>query len=374
MNNSRMTFHFNQPEADPSKQTTHGSADRLRQVRQEPTESLVTEPAAQSIEEFKDSPSKVDKVPVPGHEDWDDPFGASASSWSSPAYWREKVSPVARVRRTSPWKIAGSVTSALMTGALFGYIVLAIFGDSSSVQAPSLENQAAVPVFSQEQGTLAELSVPPSFPVVKAKISPSSYYMLQYGVFSSEERALQAATELAAAGVASGRDTLEDNRVYAGISPDREQAKLLGGQMKTQGMELYVRQLDLPGADRLAFTGTPDGAEEYFTVSTELVHSLTTLSASLLRVAQPGEVQDSTMSELESIHQRWTESVTLLSKGIPGEAKSLVEGELIKSMNSAMSALSEYNKNKAKEHLWEVQSSMMKYVFGQRQLLEFIKQ
>lgn len=80
------------------------------------------------------------------------------------------------------------------------------------------------------------------------------------------------------------------------------------------------------------------------------------------------------MSELESIHQRWTESVTLLSKGIPGEAKSLVEGELIKSMNSAMSALSEYNKNKAKEHLWEVQSSMMKYVFGQRQLLEFIKQ
>lgn len=374
MNNSRMTFHFNQPEADSSKQTTHGSANRLRQARQEPTESLVTEPAVQSIEEFEDSPSKVDKVPVPGHEDWDDPFGASASSWSSPAYWREKVSPVARVRRTSPWKIAGSVTSALMTGALFGYIVLAIFGDSSSVQAPSLENQAAVPVFSQEQGTLAELTVPPSFPVVEAKISPSSYYMLQYGVFSSEERALQAATELAAAGVASGRDTLEDNRVYAGISPDREQAKLLGGQMKTQGMELYVRQLDLPGADRLAFTGTPDGAEEYFTVSTELVHSLTTLSASLLRVAQPGEVQDSTMSELESIHQRWTESVTLLSKGIPGEAKSLVEGELIKSMNSAMSALSEYNKNKAKEHLWEVQSSMMKYVFGQRQLLEFIKQ
>lgn len=374
MNNSRMTFHFNQPEVDPSKQTTHGSADRLREIQQESTESSLTKPVVKSIEELEGSPSKVDKVPMPGHEDWDDPFGTSASSWSSPAYWREKVSPAARVRHTSPWKIAGSVTSALMTGALFGYIVLAMFGDSSSVQAPSLENQAAVPVFSQEQGTLAELTVPPSFPVVEAKVSPSSYYMLQYGMFSSEERALQAATELAAAGVASGRDSLEDNRVYAGISPDREQAKLLGGQMKTQGMDLYVRQLDLPGADRLAFTGTTAGAEEYFTVSTELVHSLSTLSASLLRVEQPGEVRDSTLSELASIHQRWTESVTLLSKGVPSEARALVEGELVKSMNSAMSALSEYNKNKAKEHLWEVQSSMMKYVFGQRQLLEFIKQ
>jgi stage II sporulation protein B len=43
-------------------------------------------------------------------------------------------------------------------------------------------------------------------------------------------------------------------------------------------------------------------------------------------------------------------------------------------MNSAVSALGEYNKDTAKEHIWEIQSSMMEYVLRENEFIQFIKQ
>ena len=48
--------------------------------------------------------------------------------------------------------------------------------------------------------------------------------MLQYGVFSTPERAEQA-KGAAAVRYCGWGDLDEENRVYAGVSPDREQAK-----------------------------------------------------------------------------------------------------------------------------------------------------
>ncbi|WP_268794580.1 hypothetical protein [Paenibacillus sp. DMB20] len=39
-------------------------------------------------------------------------------------------------------------------------------------------------------------------------------------------------------------------------------------------------------------------------------------------------------------------------------------------MNSSVTALSEYNKNRAKGHLWEIQAGMMNYIMSQRKLVE----
>lgn len=81
----------------------------------------------------------------------------------------------------------------------------------------------------------------------------------------------------------------------------------------------------------------------------------------------------SDMKELNDLHQQWTQNITALPTGLPKEAVASATS-LEKAMNSAISALGEYNKNTAKEHIWEIQSSMMEYVLREKEFIQFIKQ
>ncbi|WP_459954347.1 SPOR domain-containing protein [Paenibacillus pini] len=272
---------------------------------------------------------------------------------------------------SSWWKVAGTVTGAVVTGALFGFVILSFFKTGADTQIPVHTNQQTVSINKEgnepSNPDASGLAAP-----VSVSIQPQSYYMLQYGVFSSADRAEQAVKELQQYGIAAGRDNDQENRVYAGVSPDREQAKLLSGQLKTQGMELYVREVTTPAPTALRFNGTSDDLNQYFAVSDELIASLTQTSASLLGQDNPGALSNKETTALINLHQKWTESVKLLQTGLGSQEANRVE-TLEKSMNSALSALTEYNKNSSKGHLWEVQSSMMKYIMEQKQLMNSLE-
>ncbi len=175
------------------------------------------------------------------------------------------------------------------------------------------------------------------------------------------------------AGIAAGGDTEDQNRVYAGISPDREQAKLLSNQLKTQGVELYVRELQLPGFEKAAYGGDGEKLTIFFQLSSTLVGKLSGLSSSLLEAGGSGKANATEMKELNDLHQQWTQNIAALPSGLPKEAAASAS-TLEKAMNSAVSALGEYNKNTAKEHIWEIQSSMMEYVLHEKEFIQFIKQ
>lgn len=87
-----------------------------------------------------------------------------------------------------------------------------------------------------------------------------TYYALQYGVFSSPERAEQAKLELTQAGIGAGSDPEDGNRVYAGISADREEAKLLSTRLKSQGVELYVKEIVNPEVNPAIFGNKQEDA------------------------------------------------------------------------------------------------------------------
>ncbi|KAF6629715.1 MULTISPECIES: SPOR domain-containing protein [Paenibacillus] len=319
-------------------------------------------------------------------EGWDDPFGRSAASWSDADVLpdsleedEEAYHSVQEYRKRPPhpsrWKLVGSVASALVTGGMFGYIMLLLFNGGGMVPGSDPSVEEAVPVFKESVGVDAisakENSVPVT--VIEAQVPPQTYYLLQYGVFSTPERALQAKEELLKAGIAVGGDTEDQNRVYAGISPDREQAKLLSNQLKTQGVELYVRELELPGFEKAAYGGEGDKLTSFFQLSSSLVGKLSGLSSTLLGEGGPNTVPASDMKELNDLHQQWTQNITALPTGLPKEAVASATS-LEKAMNSAISALGEYNKNTAKEHIWEIQSSMMEYVLREKEFIQFIKQ
>ncbi|MCV4234962.1 SPOR domain-containing protein [Virgibacillus sp. LDC1] len=289
-------------------------------------------------------------------------YESSADDYS---YYRSR-------KPTSFWKMAVSVTAAVVTGLLFGYMVLSMFNGGNAGEDPAsgqLESHDAVNQAPADSSGGKGVSLAPDLTESTVRIPGQVFYMLQYGVFSTPERADQAKGELLQSGIAAGGDLDEENRVYAGISPDREQAKLLSNQLKAEGVELYVREIALPGIESAAFAGEEQTLTDYFTISGQLVSELSTLSASLLGKQEAGAVASENMATITDLHQQWIQSMKLLSAGLGPETGAVLPA-MEQSMNSSITALSEYNKNQSKGHLWEIQTGMMNYVMGQKKLLD----
>ncbi|MFF3924955.1 SPOR domain-containing protein [Paenibacillus lactis] len=287
------------------------------------------------------------------------------------SYYRTK-------RTTSFWKMAAAVSAAVITGLMFGYMVLTMFnggGGGSNNGDISTPGTGSKTVIENEAGTgTGESTGAPApsgqQPASAVEIPGSTFYMLQYGVFSTPERVEQAKSELLAAGIAAGGDPNEENRVYAGISPDREQAKLLSNQLKAEGVELYVREISLPQAEPRVYSGEAKTLTDYFTVSGQLVSELSALSASLLGQQEGGgPAAAEAMKSVTNLHQQWIQSVKQLSEGLGPESLAVLP-MMEQSMNGSVMALSEYIKNQSKGHLWEIQTGMMNYIMGQKKLLD----
>ncbi|CAM3083761.1 SPOR domain-containing protein [Paenibacillus sediminis] len=279
-------------------------------------------------------------------------------------------------RPPSWWKVFGSVIGAIFTGALFGFVVLSLFNGEVQVPAPKPvssvtpngeSNNSAV-TSADKQGSALEAStgVAAKIPV---DVQAQSFYMLQYGVFSNEKGVSQAKEDLANEGVAAQNDLNNENRVYAGVAPDREQAKLLSSQLQTQGVSLYVREIQIPEIKEAQFSGEADTFNSFFTESADLVNVLSRTSASLLAENTPKPLASSMMNEIVNKHQKWTETVNLWQQGLSQQQREA--GKLMeKAMNSAVTSITEFNKNSSKAHLWEVQNAMMQYILQEKKAFE----
>lgn len=270
------------------------------------------------------------------------------------------------------WKMIVSVSAAVITGLLFGYMLLSMFDGENKGENPAAEqlgNQNAGNPVMDDSSRGVESELNPAVTEAPIHIPGQLFYMLQYGVFSTSERASQAIAELERAGIAASGDLDQENRVFAGISPDREQAKLLSHQLMAEGVELYVKEITLPGLESATFAGEGQTLKHYFTVSGQLTSELSKLSASLLEMPEAQTVSSENMNTITNLHQQWIQAWPLLSAGLGPESEIVLQ-VMEQSMNSSITALFEYNKNQSKGHLWEIQTGMMNYVMGQKKLLE----
>ncbi|MHA6533579.1 SPOR domain-containing protein [Paenibacillus sp. BAC0078] len=276
------------------------------------------------------------------------------------------------------WKLALAITGALGTGVLLGYAALSFIGggslaggggntkvDSAVVQNGTTAADGQTLAGNTDSGPSG--TAKDGVSRIPVQVAAQSYYLLQYGVFSTPAGAEQARQDLLDTGLAAALDPADGNRVYAGMSPDREQAKLLSSGLKNQGIELYVRGVTLPAVEQAAYAGKAEPVNSYFAASGKLLNEMSGLSASLLS----GQGQAADSSAVSDLHMQWTEAVKTLEPGLPAEARNLC-AELEKSMSQGISALNEYKKNKAQGHLWEVQEAMMSFLTGQKRLLSLL--
>ncbi|MGG6313519.1 SPOR domain-containing protein [Paenibacillus macerans] len=279
-----------------------------------------------------------------------------------------------RPNRTSWWKVAGSLTGAIVTGALFGFVVLSLFNQEIELPLPGIGvpkqsdsgQSASLPAMGEisEEAGLPEENVPR----ISIRLPEQTYYFLQYGVFSTAQGVQLAQQELQASGIATARDTVDEKRVYAGVSTDREQSKLLSGQLKAAGVHLILHEISIPASADVEFTGEPEAVEGFMTQSAELVSMLSSASASLLTAAEPKTKSADELGQLGLRHQLWTESASAI-RGKWSASQEPYASEMEKAINGAVEAMGEYNKSGAKTLLWEVQNEMMRFIMAEQSLV-----
>ncbi|WP_232729832.1 SPOR domain-containing protein [Paenibacillus phocaensis] len=306
----------------------------------------------------------------PAADDWEEIYGKDP--WQT-EYLEETPPHYSRPHRTSWWKVAGSLTGAIVTGALFGFVVLSLFNQEVKLPLPGIGGAqqadsgeaASLPAMGEIEEAVTEPEE--NLPLIRVALPEQTYYFLQYGVFSTAQGVQLAQEELQASGIAAARDTVDEKRVYAGVSPDREQSKLLSGQLKAAGVNLILHEISFPEEANVEFAGEPEALEGFMAQSAELVRLLSTASAALLTEAQPQ--QHAELEQLGAKHQAWTESASAI-RGKWSSAGAPLAGEMEKAINGAVEAMGEFQKSGAKTLLWEVQNEMMRFIMAEQSLVD----
>ncbi|MBP3961411.1 SPOR domain-containing protein [Paenibacillus lignilyticus] len=295
------------------------------------------------------------------------------------------------------FKVFASVTGAIATGALFGYFVLALFtgngsfGSDSSVNQPGASVSGSITDGAESTGGPSgsaaandKVNEPSSAgatnsngavdngsgsgssaaqSMIKVNIPESSYYMLQYGVFSNQEGLNAAVDELAAKGLAAAPlTTQEDYRVYVGMSSDRDEAQMLGHLLTN--MEVYVKQIDLPAVTSIAFKGDAAAVEDFFEQTNGLIASLDRLTVERLS----GTTNDA--GDWKELHRQWITSANALAAGLTDKVNKSSLQKLTQLINTAAVAAEEYTKKPSDAYLWSMQASLMKAVFAEKAWFE----
>ncbi|AZN42292.1 SPOR domain-containing protein [Paenibacillus albus] len=291
-------------------------------------------------------------------------------------------------RGPSWYKVFASVAGAIATGALFGYFVLTLFtgGDATTgndaapvTSKPSSEASTDTAAsgtdknanVSKDSNTTTNASggainsgnqANSQAALVQVKVPATTYYMLQYGVFSNKEGLDAAVNELNDKGLAAASLTSsEDYRVYVGMSTDKDNAALLG-QLLT-GMDVYVKPIELPAVSSIPFKGDRSVVESFFSQTNELLTKLDSLTLEQLSGSSTGGLAAGAWKQQ---HETWTQSASLMEAGMTDKVNKNALLKLVQSINTAALAADAYVKKPSEAYLWSMQKALMEAVFTQK--------
>ena len=288
-----------------------------------------------------------------------------------------RIAPRRRPPAPSWTRAIATVAGALLTGALFGWLVMSLLlwqpespgqgeaGDRAEGEADTVLPADGSAEASAGQGPEQSGNSPDAFGGLAAVRVPAvRYYVLQYGVFSTDTGLDEALAQLRMAGYAAAADTADGLRAYAGIAESRETAEALASRF--QGIELYIRPLDIPAAGPDIFSGQPDGAAALLFATNDLLRTAGGMSASLLAAGGTSPIPEEAWSDWETSYRNWKEAAGALEAG--GGAGGEI-GRLIEAIGEASDAFAAYNASPEPALLWNVQSALIEAAVAQRDWL-----
>lgn len=263
-----------------------------------------------------------------------------------------------------------SVAAAIVTGALFGYMVLTLFtgepmfpSKSSPAQTESVLSPSADPApastlpqktGSEQNNLLPSGTVPAASSGTITEIPADEVYVLQYGVFRTKDSAQLAAAQLQDVGLPAAIDDSDGYRVYAGIATTKAEAELLAEQMPN--IEVYVRPANST-ALVLNEGDQTDAAASLLTHSTELRRLIAQITVTGLQDDLPQPISPDDADALKQVVSKWQASRTA-TQSLSGEVSEQA-GTLEQSLESALASLASYNDKPSRYHLWKAQSAVI---------------
>lgn len=277
-----------------------------------------------------------------------------------------------RTGTTSWLRVIVSVAGAIATGLLFGLFIMQLF--TNLVISPE-----APPVSLSDNEMPDEQWISPE-PIgqsdadivtpVSVNVPSQTFYMLQFGVFTTAEGARAAMEQLEQAGTGSSYEMSDRHVVFAGITPDRNSALLLSNQLEKLGLETYVKPYERPMVRSLVWgEATPEQIETYISDGSALARTISLLTLIHLEETSLTNFEDMTIEALTQSHQRWTIANNQLSRYIPEEGEGTLQ-RMHNELTTAVNSLIEYRKNPSVAYLWQAQSAVMNYVILEKQLLQ----
>jgi len=301
----------------------------------------------------------------------------------------------------TPWlRIATSIAGAVITGVAFGFLVLSMFSSepnkgattggktATSVQTPSSGKSvaanggaAAVDPAAGSASATASASAKPGdqaaaaasgVGVTPVQIAAKTYAFLQNGVFSSPQSAQAAQDSLRKKGLASAQDGSDKPAVFVGFAASRDDALALSQQLQVQdkSLEVYVKNVDIPGVTGIRWSGSkPESVVSFITEGDKLVKAISGLTVIHLAETKPTALADSSLQTIRTSHQSLTTLSSSVSEGAGDDVKPLVQ-KMTTALGSAVQSMEEYKKSPSTAMLWQAQSSMMQYILSQKDLLK----
>ncbi|WP_202080232.1 SPOR domain-containing protein [Caldalkalibacillus salinus] len=287
-----------------------------------------------------------------------------------------------RVQRSS--KVVLTALSAIGLGLVLGMTVLSFFSQleertAGTQQEPTLQDQGGENregLSQSESGDLAWTGNSEQRTVQSegSFIPMQGFYVVQAGVFSDIETAQpysQTWRDEGRAAVILNHD--EQHRLYVGISPSQEGARVLGDFLEDKGKETYVRTHDV--APALTSLGvdpaqTNPSHPEVIQMGEQLWQALCDISSS--GITDPSSaLTEEEWQTVRGLHRDMLQQNQDIEE-TSGELQS-VHQVMVKHLGSAMNALEMFQKQQHVGYLWQVQQAALKYLQEAEQVVYNVK-
>ncbi len=241
---------------------------------------------------------------------------------------------------------------AIGTGLIFGYFLLLYFAQPGN-------NLDTMINTSNDTNTVSDNNSN-SISTNNHVIAMDSLYFLQAGVFSEQTGAKAVLTNQHNQGKAAVIDGSNPYHVYVGISTDKASGTLLKEYLKTQGMDLYLKEHVIPNYKGSMSNSTYQAFSKWVIVGDQLLQSLARESIQVINDTN----HTINYEELQKLHQNFLVDYQNVKSLIAKEGLTKEESaiqSMSEQINYAIAAINAYKKNPTPQYLWNIQELLIKY-------------
>jgi stage II sporulation protein B len=325
--------------------------------------------------------------------------GAETHHWDMPQLGTRYV----KSSSTPPWtRIVLSVAGAVLTGVVFGFLVLSMFTDEptpfqlfgggktkapAAVQTGTGVKAAAGatgggPTAAGANGGATGASATPASSAASASSAAASgnaaivnlpgksYFFLQHGIFSTAGAAQAEEAALKQKGYAFAEEAGDKTTVYAGLALQKSDATQLANKLKGDKLDVFVKTIDIPAAEKLIWDGKASAAElsGYFRQGDKLAQMIGSLTVLHLAETKPSAIETATLDTIKMAHQTWLAAAKPVATGAPESVAPKLQS-MASGLNTAVMSMEEYRKNPSASFLWQAQAGLMQYVLAEKSMV-----